>query len=239
LEQVWAAVSKEALSMIFKGADTSRLEADARVTAIWLWTLASPGGEDVGDEDDGDGQGSLEDDVREDAPSVKSSASYELEFDAARKISLGLGADLAELGRIVEVKGPKARLFGISERVGLLFSKVDAAARKKPARRVQISIFGDETDCTVDHKFWGELGAPLSSGAGEDITTLDRVHQAMLIFGSGNVEGLKIFIVEEGIDKQPQFWSLAQSLSALYPGGSREKRWVDGVLGRKKLFGFG
>ncbi|MCL2825714.1 MAG: DUF1156 domain-containing protein, partial [Polyangiaceae bacterium] len=41
LEQVWAAVSKEALSMIFKGADTSRLEADARVTAIWLWTLAS------------------------------------------------------------------------------------------------------------------------------------------------------------------------------------------------------
>src|SRR5262249_32513469 len=39
LEQVWAAVSKEALSMIFKDADTAGLEPDARLTAMWLWTL--------------------------------------------------------------------------------------------------------------------------------------------------------------------------------------------------------
>ena len=35
LEQVWAAVSKEALSMIFKDADTAGLEPDARLTAMW------------------------------------------------------------------------------------------------------------------------------------------------------------------------------------------------------------
>ena len=39
LEQVWAAVSNEALSMIFKDADASGLEPDARLTAMWLWTV--------------------------------------------------------------------------------------------------------------------------------------------------------------------------------------------------------
>ena len=39
LEHVWAAVSKEALSMIFKDADASGLEPDARLTAMWLWTV--------------------------------------------------------------------------------------------------------------------------------------------------------------------------------------------------------
>ena len=39
LEHVWAAVSKEALSMIFKDADAGGLEPDARLTAMWLWTV--------------------------------------------------------------------------------------------------------------------------------------------------------------------------------------------------------
>ena len=39
LEQVQVAVAKEALTMIFTGADTSGFEEDARLTAMWLWTL--------------------------------------------------------------------------------------------------------------------------------------------------------------------------------------------------------
>src|SRR6266480_1615928 len=39
LEQVWAAVAKEALTMVFAGADTTGFEPDARLTAMWLWTL--------------------------------------------------------------------------------------------------------------------------------------------------------------------------------------------------------
>jgi putative DNA methylase len=35
LEQVWAAVSKEALAMIFTGADPTGFEEDARLTAMW------------------------------------------------------------------------------------------------------------------------------------------------------------------------------------------------------------
>src|SRR5438876_241809 len=39
LEHVWAAVSTEALAMIFRDADAGGLEPDARLTAMWLWTL--------------------------------------------------------------------------------------------------------------------------------------------------------------------------------------------------------
>ena len=41
LEQVWAAVAKEALAMIFTGADATGFEEDARLTAMWLWTLST------------------------------------------------------------------------------------------------------------------------------------------------------------------------------------------------------
>ena len=42
----------------------------------------------------------------------------------------------------------------------------------------------------------------------------------------------------EGIGRDQRFWRLAQALSALYPAHSDEKRWVDGVLARKKGLGF-
>ena len=41
LEYVWAAVAKEALNMIFEGADATGFEEDARLTAMWLWTLST------------------------------------------------------------------------------------------------------------------------------------------------------------------------------------------------------
>jgi putative DNA methylase len=70
------------------------------------------------------------------------------------------------------------------------------------------------------------------------LTVLDRVHQAMILFAAGRSEALKSFVVDEGIGKDARFWKLAQSLSALYPPGIDEKRWVDGVLARKKGLGF-
>jgi hypothetical protein len=69
-------------------------------------------------------------------------------------------------------------------------------------------------------------------------TVLDRVHQSMLLFAAGRSNALKRYLVEEGIGKDERFWSLAQALSALYPPHTDEKRWVDGVLARKKGLGF-
>lgn len=69
-------------------------------------------------------------------------------------------------------------------------------------------------------------------------TVLDQLHQSMILFGAGRGEALKRFLVEEGIGRNPLYWRLAQDLSALYPPGTDEKRWVDGVLARKKGLGF-
>ena len=77
----------------------------------------------------------------------------------------------------------------------------------------------------------GELSLP-APGA----TVLDRLHQAMLLFSNGRSDALKRFI-EEDIGQDQGLWSLAQSLSALYPAGSEERRWVEGVLTRKKSLG--
>ncbi|MYE70561.1 MAG: hypothetical protein F4237_11000 [Gemmatimonadetes bacterium] len=60
----------------------------------------------------------------------------------------------------------------------------------------------------------------------------------MVLFAAGRTQALKRFLVEEGVGRQATFWKLAQSLSALYPNGTEEKRWVDGVLAGKKGLGF-
>ena len=50
-------------------------------------------------------------------------------------------------------------------------------------------------------------------------------------------ELLKRFLVEDGIGKDARFWKLADNLNKLYPPGTDERRWVEGVLARKKGLG--
>jgi adenine-specific DNA methylase len=235
LEHVWAAVSNEALSMIFKDADAAGLEPDARLTAMWLWTLgtAAPSRNGSPSEDAGD-------DSEEDEDSAGSTAKdggFVLEFDAARKIAQGLGIHLEKSPNVVEVRGDKARLLSASERTKYLFGKEAAdapAGKRKPKKKdTQLSLFEALKEADADTSAeTPELKAPKPGS-----TVLDRVHQAMILFAAGRGEALKRFLVEEGIGKDGRFWKLAQSLSALYPPGIDEKRWVDGVLARKKSLG--
>ncbi|MCL4267288.1 MAG: hypothetical protein KJ069_29185 [Anaerolineae bacterium] len=60
----------------------------------------------------------------------------------------------------------------------------------------------------------------------------------MLLFAAGRSDALKSFLVTDGVGQDAAFWRLAQALSALYAPGSEEKRWVDGVHGRRKGLGF-
>ncbi len=60
----------------------------------------------------------------------------------------------------------------------------------------------------------------------------------MILFAAGRSEALRRFLVDEGVGSDGRFWRLAQALSALYPSTTDEKRWVDGVLARKKGLGF-
>jgi hypothetical protein len=64
------------------------------------------------------------------------------------------------------------------------------------------------------------------------------IYRSMILFAAGRSGALKRFLVEAGASNDTRFWPLAQALSALYPSSTEEKRWVDGVLARKKGLGF-
>ncbi|MCX6969246.1 MAG: DUF1156 domain-containing protein [Verrucomicrobia bacterium] len=227
LEHVWAAVSREALSTIIFDADLSGYEPDARLTAMWLWTLS--GGSTT------ENAGNTEEDEEEETPKGKAPSGFSLEYDAARKIAQGLGAHLEDLKSLVEIKGDQARLLPVSERTGFLFGK-DQASAPEPAKRKkakhQLDLFAELTQPGVAEQVWEEKTV---TKRGE--TILDRVHQSMILFATGRGEALRRFLVDDGVGQESGFWKLSQALSALYPTGTSEKRWVDGVLARKKGLG--
>jgi adenine-specific DNA methylase len=237
LEHVWAAVSKEALSTIFRDADASGLEPDARLTAMWLWTIGGAAPMANGKPAD-DGEADYEGPEEEDEGNSKAATAsgFTLEFDAARKIAQGLGIHLERSESFVEVKGEKARLLPVAERTKHLFGKeaeTGPAGRKKAKNKVkQRSLFEELDEAEDAGGGWKELKGP-PPGA----TILDRLHQAMILFGAQRGELLKRFLVEDGVGKDARFWKLAQSLAALYPPGTDERRWVEGVLARKKGLG--
>ena len=237
LSHVWAVVSTEALSMIFRDADAAGLEPDARLTAMWLWTLG--GGKSA---TNGNGP-QLEEEVEDEAGDEENAtgtkaktAGYILEFDAARMIAQGLGIHLEKSEAIVAVKGETARLLPVSERTQYLFGKGATAGAtrtaKGKAKAKQKTLFDELGDAEASEAGWTELKGPPPG-----TTVLDRLHQAMILFAAGRGELMKRFLLDDGVGRDARFWKLAQSLSALYPAGSDEKRWVDGVLARKKGLG--
>lgn len=234
LEHVWSAVAKEALAQVFKDADTAGFEPDARLTAMWLWTLNA--GNTESDAASGESDDATEEEDEGKGKSAKSKAGFILEYDTARKIAQGLGASLDDLSALVEVSGGSARLLPVSERTSYLFGKdqedAPAEARRKKAAAPQLDLFAELVKVGAGETAWQEKTV---HKVGE--TTLDRVHQSMILFATGRGEALKRFLVDDGAGKDQRFWKLAQALSALYPSATNEKRWVDGVLARKKGLG--
>ncbi|MBN1568512.1 MAG: DUF1156 domain-containing protein [Acidobacteria bacterium] len=228
LGHVWAAVAKEALTMIFAGADATGFDEDARLTAMWLWTLKTgemDSGESTAEEEGGD---------EEEGRAKRGKAGgFVLEYDAARKIGQGLGAHLENLSSLVEVSGETARLLPVAERAAHLFGKDEGKAtpvRKK--KKPQLGLF---KELHVAEDTGPTFGETEISRVGD--TVLDRIHQSMILFAGGRSEALRRFLVDDGAGTDQRFWRLAQALSALYPASTDEKRWVDGVLARKKGLG--
>ena len=226
MEYVWAAVTNEALDTIFAGADATGFEEDARLTAMWLWTLSASA--------NGNGNGGTHADANASNKSP-GAGGFALEYDAARKIAQGLGAHLENLPHLVEIKKGKARLLPVEERRQYLFGKDDILVPigRKKEKTKQTALFGEpadaeeETDIRGDQKMHPAIGT----------TVLDRIHQAMLLFGEGRSDALKRFLVDDGAGQDGRFWRLAEPLHKLYPSGTSEKRWIEGVLARKKGLG--
>jgi putative DNA methylase len=212
LRHVWSAVAKAALNMIFESSDPSSFEEDGRLTAIWLWTLRT----------DINGSHIYKPEL-EDGNNSKKNDKYKLDYDAALKISQGLGIHLDNLVKslVIETDGKAARLVPVSQRKRYLLGNYLTIGRKK-----KNALF--MKDVTSASKKRLEKGK----------TILDRVHQSMLLFADSQTERLKNFLAIEGVGDDNKFWNLSQALSALYPRNSAEKSLIDGVLSRKKSFGF-
>lgn len=65
--------------------------------------------------------------------------------------------------------------------------------------------------------------------ARREATTPDRVHAAMLLQSGGRANALRELLKAEQ-ERGPDFLRLANSLSALYPKDSEEKRLLDAML---------
>jgi putative DNA methylase len=224
------------------------VEEDARLTALFLWTLQSTNG---GEAHRGDAESAEEEEVEnEDEEDSASSASprcnsgFSLPFDVVRRFAQPLGIDLPKWeGRIIETKKGVVRLMAVSERAKQLFGEdgADAVAdwiMEDPRKNLQQVLF-PQLEEDAPRRRRGRRGKKmiinedslrslrLSGESGP--TTLDRVHTAMLLQAGGQANALRELIKAEQ-QRGPDFLRLANALSALYPMRSEEKRLLDAML---------
>ena len=245
LERVWEVVAREALEQILGTAEAQArngaagaLEEDARLTALFLWTLQSTDAEPSVDvQDVGDEIGAEEIDAEEEDPRQRTTG-LSMPFDLARRFAQPLGIHLEEWeSRITQTQKGVVRLRSVGERAKELFGEAGADSmadeiEASSAASAQLRLFPEEAP-TVRGRArrgrQGTSGTEAIAGTTREPTTLDRLHAGMLLQASGRTEALRTLIRAEQ-DRGPDFLRLSNALSALYPRGSEEKRLLDGML---------
>ena len=243
LERVWEVVGRTALENVLGAAEAKArngmagaLEEDARLTALFLWTLQSTGADAVSE--DGGDAAEDEDDEADEAPRDKPKG-YSLVFDVARRFAQPLGIELPKWeGRIIETHKGSVRLMDVTERGKQLFGEdgADTAAEwmeRDPGVTVQQVLFPEMEAAPRKKRARSRGGKVLIADDAEmqapDATTLDRVHAAMLLQTSGRSQALRNLLKAEQ-ERGSDFLRLANALSALYPSVSEEKRLLDAML---------
>ena len=252
LAYVWETVGRIALEQVLGTAEVrapagmaEALEEDARLTALFLWTLQSTNGkEGSNDESTGvikDDSGDNEDE--EDSMPKGKTKGYILVFDVVRRFAQPLGIELPKWeGRIIETKKGIVRLMAVSERAKQLFGEDGAGAvadwlerdQVKNLQQVLFPEFEEDQAPKIRGRGRDRRKVTLDPSAVEgdsmrDATTLDRVHAAMLLQAGGQSNALRALIKAEQ-ERSPDFLRLANALSALYPKNSEEKRLLDAML---------
>ena len=238
LEKVWEVVGRAALQQVLGTAEaqarnglSGALEEDARLTALFLWTLQSttPVAENQEQDDEAD----------EEAVAKAAATGFALPFDVVRRFAQPMGIELDTwIDRIIGQEKGVVRLLPVSERAKKLFGEDGAAAaanyiESDPHTSLQQTLFPDLPDgaptlVREPRPRYGESSDDhLAATLGD--TTLDRVHTAMLLQSSGHANALRTLIDAEQ-DRGPDFLRLANALSALYPQGCNEKRLLDAML---------
>lgn len=249
LEKVWEVVGRTALEQVLGTAEArarngaaGALEEDARLTALFLWTLQSTNGDSAkGAGDEADEEDLLDEDEEEEAALPGRPRGYSLVFDVVRRFAQPLGINLPRWeGRIIETKKGVVRLLTVAERARQLFGKdgvriaVERLERSGACGYLQLRFFAEfEAGASPGAK---SRRKKISSGISEEApeiqpeaTTLDRVHVAMLLQAGGQTNALRALLKAEQ-ERGPDFLRLANALSALYPKGSEEKRLLDAML---------
>ncbi len=243
LERVWEVVGRSALEQVLGAAEAKArngaagaLEEDARLTALFLWTLQSTGADAASGE--GDAATDDEDDEADGTPRGKAK-SHTLIFDVVRRFAQPLGIHLPDWeGRIVETSKGVVRLMHVAERGRQLFGEDGAAPvaewmERDPSGNVQQVLFPEAESAPGKKRTRGRGGKALVAGDAElrmpDATTLDRVHAAMLFQASGHSQALRRLLKAEQ-ERGSDFFRFANALSALYPSPSEEKRLLDAML---------
>lgn len=246
LEKVWEVVGRTALEQVLGTAEArarngaaGAVEEDARLTALFLWTLQSTNGDFAASEESDEDEAAEEEDEEGAAP--QAGKGYSLVFDVVRRFAQPLGISLPKWeNRIIETRKGVVRLLAVSERARLLFGTDGAEAvaerlERDPVEATrQLALF-PEADRQPAASAGGrrrrlsvEVTAE-SPAAQPEATTLDRVHAAMLLQASGRTHALRALLKAEQ-ERGPYFLRLANALSALYPKGSEEKRLLDAML---------
>ena len=247
LEKVWEVVGRSALEQVLgtteaqaRNGAAGALEEDARLTALFLWTLQSTNGEILDATPAEDGEYEEPDDEEDGKTPFKSkSKGFSLIFDVARRFAQPLGIHLPEWeGRIIETKKGVVRLLSVAERAQQLFGSEGAQAmadriERTPEGKVQLTLFPElEEQRTVRVRGRNQGRQDVSDEALQtrrEATTLDRIHAAMLLQAGGKSNALRALLKAEQ-ERSPDFLRLANALSALYPRQSEEKRLIDAML---------
>jgi hypothetical protein len=247
LSYVWEVVGRTALEQVLGTAEAKArnstagaLEEDARLTALFLWTLQSTNGNGakVAKEESDDDE---EPDEEEESPKKKKQG-YSLIFDVVRRFAQPLGIHLPEWeGRVIETEKGVVRLLSVKERGKQLFGeesisvagfRIEEQARRDPQMKFDFAVRSEGAIAPEikSHrpKKKKELTAESSPKVGVT-TTLDRIHAAMLLQSSGQTNALRALLKAEQ-ERGPDFIRLANALSALYPKQSEEKRLLDAML---------
>jgi hypothetical protein len=252
LEKVWEVVGRSALAQILGTAEAKArngaagaVEEDARLTALFLWTLQSTDVEVAeGTDDESEENDAADDDEDEEGGSRGKAKGFTLVFDVVRRFAQPLGIDLPRWeGRVIETKKGVVRLLPIAERAKQLFGEDGAHA---VASRIEMTagardplqglLFPEEPAGRAPTPRRGARGrrgrvdiSDESLRAGHEATTLDRVHAAMLLQSGGRTNALRMLLKSEQ-ERGSEFERLANALSALYPKGSEEKRLLEAML---------
>jgi putative DNA methylase len=258
LAYVWEAVGKAALEQVLGKAKaevgnsaSGALEEDARLTALFLWTLQSTNGNgEVKSKkvkgksaEDENGEIGEEDEGEEELGPKRKKGGFSLIFDVVRRFAQPLGIRLPDWeGRIIETEKGIVRLLSVKERAKQLFGDTGAQAvadelEKSSPRDMQLKLFPSEENFVPEIKGRGgrrlkRAGVEISDEdlrSRKEATTLDRVHAAMLLQAGGRANALRALLKAE-VERGPDFLRLANALSALYPKTSEEKRLLDAML---------